>query len=46
MKRMTFFVYGVTGHLLFLATYACLAGFVGMVRGLIQTARFASSFTI
>ncbi len=29
MKRMAFFVYGVTGHLLFLATYAWLAGFVG-----------------
>jgi protein-S-isoprenylcysteine O-methyltransferase Ste14 len=26
---MIFFVYGVTGHLLFLATYAWLAGFVG-----------------
>jgi protein-S-isoprenylcysteine O-methyltransferase Ste14 len=29
MKRIAFFVYGVTGHLLFLATYAWLAGFVG-----------------
>lgn len=29
MKRWTFFVYGVTGHLLFLATYVWLAGFVG-----------------
>ncbi len=28
-KRMVFFVYGVIGHLLFLATYAWLAGFVG-----------------
>ena len=27
--RMAFFIYGVTGHLLFLATYAWLAGFVG-----------------
>lgn len=29
MKRTVFFAYGVTGHLLFLATYAWLAGFVG-----------------
>src|SRR5262245_57223126 len=29
MKRVTFFAYGVTCHLLFLATYAWLAGFVG-----------------
>lgn len=29
MKRMAFFVYGVTAHLLFLATYVWLAGFVG-----------------
>ncbi|MBS0263324.1 MAG: isoprenylcysteine carboxylmethyltransferase family protein [Planctomycetes bacterium] len=29
MKRTAFFVYGVTGHLLFLVTYAWLAGFVG-----------------
>ena len=29
MKRMAFFCYGVTGHLLFLVTYAWLAGFVG-----------------
>jgi protein-S-isoprenylcysteine O-methyltransferase Ste14 len=29
MMRMAFFIYGVTGHLLFLATYAWLAGFVG-----------------
>ena len=29
MKRMAFFVYGVTGHLLFLAIYVWLAGFVG-----------------
>lgn len=28
MKRTLFFVYGVTGHLLFLATYAWLAAFV------------------
>jgi len=31
MKRTAFFVYGVTGHLLFLATYAWLAGFVGNI---------------
>ncbi|HEY8747932.1 MAG TPA: hypothetical protein VIM11_08160 [Tepidisphaeraceae bacterium] len=31
MKRTAFFVYGVVGHLLFLATYAWLAGFVGNV---------------
>jgi len=29
MKRMLFFAYGVTGYLLFLATYAWLAGFLG-----------------
>lgn len=29
MKRMAFFIYGVTGYLLFLATYVWLAGFVG-----------------
>jgi protein-S-isoprenylcysteine O-methyltransferase Ste14 len=29
MKRMTFFIYGVTAHLCFLATYAWLACFVG-----------------
>src|SRR5260370_30088162 len=29
MKRIAFFAYGVTGHLLFLATYAWMAGFVG-----------------
>lgn len=29
MIRTAFFVYGVTGHLLFFATYAWLAGFVG-----------------
>src|SRR5436305_7026865 len=29
MKRIAFFVYGVMGHLLFLATYAWMAGFVG-----------------
>lgn len=29
MKRIAFFIYGVMGHLLFLATYAWLAGFVG-----------------
>jgi protein-S-isoprenylcysteine O-methyltransferase Ste14 len=29
MRRWTFFVYGVVCHLLFLATYAYLAGFVG-----------------
>lgn len=29
MRRTAFFVYGVTGHLLFLVTYAWLAGFVG-----------------
>lgn len=29
MKRMLFFVYGVSGHLLFLAAYVWLAGFVG-----------------
>lgn len=29
MKRLSFFIYGVTGHLLFLATYVWLAGFVG-----------------
>lgn len=29
LKRIAFFVYGVTGHLLFLATYAWLAAFVG-----------------
>ncbi len=29
LKRMVFFTYGVIGHLLFLATYAWLAGFVG-----------------
>lgn len=28
MKRMLFFIYGVIGYLLFLATYAWLAGFV------------------
>jgi methanethiol S-methyltransferase len=31
LRRITYFVYGVTGHLLFLATYAWLAGFVGNV---------------
>jgi protein-S-isoprenylcysteine O-methyltransferase Ste14 len=31
MKRWLFFVYGVAGHLLFLATFAYLAGFVGNV---------------
>jgi protein-S-isoprenylcysteine O-methyltransferase Ste14 len=29
MKRWLFFLYGVTCHLLFLATFACLAAFVG-----------------
>jgi protein-S-isoprenylcysteine O-methyltransferase Ste14 len=29
MRRWSFFVYGVFCHLLFLVTYACLAGFVG-----------------
>lgn len=29
MLRVIYFVYGVACHLLFLATYACLAGFVG-----------------
>src|SRR5262245_39607957 len=29
MRRWSFFVYGVVCHLLFLATFACLAGFVG-----------------
>src|SRR5262249_32022924 len=29
MNRWLFFIYGVTGHLLFLVTYAYLAGFVG-----------------
>ncbi|MGE5138577.1 MAG: methanethiol S-methyltransferase [Rudaea sp.] len=29
MKRMTFFAYGVTGYLLFLATYAWLVAFIG-----------------
>lgn len=29
MQRMAFFIYGVTGHLFFLATYAWLAAFVG-----------------
>lgn len=29
MQRWSFFVYGVFCHLLFLATFACLAGFVG-----------------
>jgi protein-S-isoprenylcysteine O-methyltransferase Ste14 len=29
MKRMAFFIYGVTGYLLFLAIYAWLAAFVG-----------------
>jgi protein-S-isoprenylcysteine O-methyltransferase Ste14 len=29
MKRVAFFTYGVANHLLFLATYAWLAGFVG-----------------
>jgi methanethiol S-methyltransferase len=29
MKRIAFFIYGVTGHLLFLGVYAWLAGFVG-----------------
>lgn len=29
MKRIAFFAYGVTGHLLFLAIYVWLAGFVG-----------------
>lgn len=29
MKRTGYFVYGVTGHLLFLAVYAWMAGFVG-----------------
>lgn len=29
MKRWSFFVYGVGCHLLFLATYAYMAGFVG-----------------
>lgn len=29
MRRWLFFIYGVTGHLLFLATFAYLAGFVG-----------------
>ncbi|MBI3860800.1 MAG: isoprenylcysteine carboxylmethyltransferase family protein [Planctomycetia bacterium] len=29
MQRIAFFIYGVTGHLLFLATYAWLAVFVG-----------------
>ncbi len=29
MQRIAFFVYGVTGHLFFLATYAWLAAFVG-----------------
>ena len=31
MKRMAFFIYGVTGHLLFLAVYVWLAAFVGNV---------------
>ncbi len=31
MKRIAFFIYGVTGHLLFLATYVWLAAFVGDV---------------
>ncbi len=29
MKRVAFFIYGVTGHLLFLVIYAWLAAFVG-----------------
>lgn len=29
MKRIAFFIYGVAGHLLFLATYAWLAAFIG-----------------
>ena len=29
MKRWSFFVYGVFCHLLFLITFACMAGFVG-----------------
>lgn len=29
MKRLAFFFYGITGHLLFLAIYVWLAGFVG-----------------
>lgn len=29
MKRVLYFAYGVLCHLLFLATFACLAGFVG-----------------
>src|SRR5687767_10430242 len=29
MKRWLFFVYGVSGHLLFLGTFAYMAGFVG-----------------
>ena len=31
MKRMVFFIYGVVGYLLFLLTFAWLAGFVGNV---------------
>ncbi len=29
MKRFLYFAYGVSCHLLFLGTFACLAGFVG-----------------
>ena len=34
MRRWSFFAYGVLCYLLFLVTYACMAGFVGnfMVR--------------
>src|SRR5262245_38777242 len=31
MKRLAFFIYGVTGHLLFLTVYMWLAAFVGNV---------------
>lgn len=35
MKRIVFFTYGVFGHLMFLAVYAYLAGFVGSFMGIV-----------